>query len=79
MARFAQFLSSATGRMVFDKTGLEPFAFELHWQPDSAEPQSDSPPSLFTAIREQLGLKLEAQRARVESIVVVHVKRPIPN
>lgn len=79
MARFAQFLSSATGRMVLDKTGLEPFPFELRWLPDSAEPQPDSPPSLFTALREQLGLRLEAQRAPVDSIIVTRVERPTPN
>ena len=79
MARFAQFLSSATGRMVLDKSGLEPFSFELRWQPDSAEPQPDSPPSLFTAIREQLGLRLEAQRAAIDSIVVTRAERPTPN
>ena len=79
MARFAQFLSSATGRMVLDKTGLDPFTFELRWLPDSAEPQPDSPPSLFTAIREQLGLRLDAQRAPVDSIIVTRVERPSPN
>jgi len=79
MARFAQFLSNAAGRMVLDKSGLEPFSFELRWQPDSAEPQPDSPPSLVTAIREQLGLRLEAQRAPVDSIVVTRAERPTPN
>ena len=79
MPRFMQFLSSATGRMVLDKTGLEPFTFELRWLPDSAEPQPDSPPSLYTAIREQLGLRLEAQRAPVDSVIVTRVERPTPN
>ena len=79
MARFAQFLASATGRMVLDKTGLEPFMFELQWLPDTAQPQPDSPPELFTAIREQLGLKLEAQRAPVESVVIVRAERPTAN
>jgi uncharacterized protein (TIGR03435 family) len=65
--------------MVLDKTGLEPFTFELRWQPDTAEPLTDSPPSLFTAIREQLGLRLEAQRAPVDSIIVTRVERPTPN
>lgn len=79
LARFAQFLSSATGRMVLDKTGLEPFTFELRWQPDTAEPLPDSPPGLFTAIREQLGLRLEAQRAPVDSIIITHAERPSAN
>ncbi|HZI79719.1 MAG TPA: TIGR03435 family protein [Vicinamibacterales bacterium] len=79
MARSAQFLSSATGRMVLDKTGLEPFTFELRWQPDTAEPQPDSPPTLLTAIREQLGLRLQAERAPVDSVVVTRAERPSPN
>jgi len=79
MARFAQFLSRETGRMVLDQTGREAMTFELHWLPDTAQPQPDSPPSLFTALREQLGLKLEAQRAPVDAIVVVHAERPSAN
>jgi uncharacterized protein (TIGR03435 family) len=79
MGRFMQFLSAASGRFVIDKTGLAPSAFELEWLPDSAPPLPDSPPSLFTAIREQLGLRLEAQRAPVDSIVVEHAERPSPN
>jgi len=79
MGRFAQFLSRETGRMVLDKTGLDSATFELHWLPDTAQALPDSPPSLFTAIREQLGLKLEAQRAPVDSIVVDHAERPSPN
>jgi bla regulator protein BlaR1 len=79
MARFAQFLSRETGRMVLDKTGRETMTFELHWLPDTAPPQPDSPPSLFTAIREQLGLTLEAERAPVDAVVVAHAERPSPN
>src|SRR6185436_20843830 len=47
MTRFAQFLSRETGRAVLDKTGLDAHTFELHWLPESAEAQPDSPPSLF--------------------------------
>jgi bla regulator protein BlaR1 len=67
MPRFLQFLSSETGRPVFDKTGLAAPTFELRWLPSQAEPQADSPPELFTAIQEQLGLKLEPSRARSKS------------
>jgi uncharacterized protein (TIGR03435 family) len=79
MARVAQFLSRETGRFVLDKTGLGAATFELHWQAETAPPLPDSLPSLFTAIREQLGLKLEAQRAPVDSIVVTRAERPSPN
>jgi uncharacterized protein (TIGR03435 family) len=79
LARFAQFLSRETGRTVLDKTGLAAMTFELRWLPDTAQPLPDSPPSLFTALREQLGLKLEAQRAPVDSIVVTRAERPTAN
>ena len=79
MTRFAQFLTRETGRAVVDRTGLDAHTFELHWLPESAEPQPDSPPSLFTAMQEQLALKLEPQRGPVDVIVVDHVERPTPN
>jgi uncharacterized protein (TIGR03435 family) len=80
MARIAQFLSRETHRPVLVDAGLTgPDVFELYWLPDGAEPQADSPPSLFTAVQEQLGLKLEARRGTVEAIVVDHAEGPSPN
>ncbi|HKE83098.1 MAG TPA: TIGR03435 family protein [Vicinamibacterales bacterium] len=79
MTRIAQFLSRETGRPVIDRTGLGTYAFELHWLPEAAPPQPDSPPVLFTAIQEQLGLTLEPQRGPIDSIVVDHAERPSPN
>jgi uncharacterized protein (TIGR03435 family) len=79
MARVAQMLVREAGRPVLDKTGLAPAAFELHWLPEGAPAQPDSPPALFTAIQEQLGLRLEAQRSPVDSIIVDHVERPTSN
>jgi uncharacterized protein (TIGR03435 family) len=80
MARIAQFFSRETHRPVVVETGLTaPDVFELYWLPEGAEPQPDSPPSLFTAIQEQLGLKLEARRGTVEAIVVDHAEGPSPN
>jgi len=80
MARVAQFFSRETHRPVLVETGLTaPDVFELYWLPEGAEPQPDSPPSLFTAIQEQLGLKLEARRGTVEAIVVDHAEGPSPN
>ena len=79
MSRIAQFLSRETGRPVLDRTGLEPAPFELHWLPESAQPLPDSPPTLFTAIEEQLGLKLEPARAPLHTIVVDRAERPSPN
>jgi uncharacterized protein (TIGR03435 family) len=77
---------------VVDKTGLEGrWDFTLRWTPDETQfadapeslrhPADDANawPPLFTAIQEQLGLKLEAQKADVEVLVVDHVDHPSPN
>jgi uncharacterized protein (TIGR03435 family) len=77
--RLLQFLSTETGRPVFDKTGLAPRAFELRWLPNQATPEADSPPGLFTAIQEQLGLKLEPQRGPVDTLIVHAIKPPSLN
>lgn len=80
MGRVAQLLGRETHRPVLVDTGLTgPDVFELYWLPEGAEPQPDSPPSLFTAIQEQLGLKLEARRGTVEAIVVDHAEGPSAN
>jgi uncharacterized protein (TIGR03435 family) len=80
MSRIAQMLTREAGRPVIDKTGLAGGqAFELHWLPEGAQPQLDSPPSLFTAIQEQLGLKLDPQSGAVDSIVIDHAERPSAN
>jgi uncharacterized protein (TIGR03435 family) len=83
-------LAPATGRVVFDRTGLTGyFDIDLEWNPgqeqaqraDGAPPQAVSPsaPPIFTAIREQLGLKLEGSRGLIELVVVDAAERPAPN
>ncbi len=67
-------------RPVLDLTGLkESFDFTLTWTPDNAPgtPQADdaSGPSIFTAIQEQLGLKLEPRRAPVQILVIDHAEK----
>jgi uncharacterized protein (TIGR03435 family) len=78
MASFAEFLTSEAGRPVLDKTGLVgSYEMTLDWTPDSAPAGSDATifPSLFTALQEQLGLKLGSTRGPVETLVVDHVAR----
>src|SRR5205085_2531493 len=60
MTRLAEYLSGQAGRPVIDNTGLKgEYDFELQWgNPDKSNPG----PSLFTAIQEQLGLKLEGAK-----------------
>jgi uncharacterized protein (TIGR03435 family) len=87
MLDLARNLSVAAGRSVVDKTGLTGFYdLELAWTPDSPPPVAggDGPPpppengpSLFTAVQEQLGLKLDAQRGPVDTLVIESAQRPM--
>ena len=82
MAVLADQLARAVGRVVVDKTGMAGrFDFALQWTPDdSTVARSDSSaPSIFTAVEEQLGLKLEPWKAPVPVLVVDHVEMPSAN
>jgi uncharacterized protein (TIGR03435 family) len=76
--------SGMVGRMIVDRTGLgdKKFDFELKWTPDdrrAADNAADAGPSIFTALEEQLGLKLVSARGPVEVIVIDHIERPSVN
>jgi len=68
-------------RTVINKTGLTGrYDFELRWTADGAAVgATDAPPDLFTAIQEQLGLKLQAAKGPVTTLVVDHVEQPMDN
>jgi uncharacterized protein (TIGR03435 family) len=70
-------------RMVLDRTGLTgSFDIELTWTPDNARTssaQSNDAPSIFAALQEQLGLRLDSQRGPVEFLVVDSIERPTPD
>ena len=77
---FARGLSLSTGRFVMDATGLTGrFDVDLTWTPDQviggAGAQTDGT-SLFAAIQEQLGLRLEARQAPINVLVVESAERP---
>jgi uncharacterized protein (TIGR03435 family) len=75
MARLAASLSSQLDRIVLDRTGLAGgFDVDLRWTPEQAADTSG--PSLFTALQEQLGLKLESTRGPVEVLVIDRVEPP---
>jgi uncharacterized protein (TIGR03435 family) len=75
MPAFVIYLSDQVGRPVLDKTGLTGYyRFTLEWACD--EPGA---PSLLTALKEQLGLKLEPQKGAVELIVIDDASRPSEN
>jgi uncharacterized protein (TIGR03435 family) len=92
IALFANVLTALPevgGRLVLNRTGLTgKYDFMLKWTPDStlgpssigsAISPDDSAPSLFTAIAQQLGLKLEATKGSVDTIVIDSVAMPSPN
>jgi len=72
----AELLSQLTGRPVTDATGLAgAFEINLRWTPESQEATADAP-SLFTALPEQLGLRLDARRGPIRMLVIDSVERP---
>lgn len=95
MPYLAATLSNRVGRLVLDKTGLQDdYDFTLKWTPEERTPQAFAPaqmaqnalarpeangPSIFTALQEQLGLKLESQKGPVEILVIDHVEKPSAN
>ncbi len=82
LAVLATHVSTAVDRIVQDRTGLGGgFDFELAWSSGlkpAAGPASELP-SVFTALQEQLGLKLEPSRGPVEVLVIDSAERPTPD
>jgi uncharacterized protein (TIGR03435 family) len=89
-ARFMQFV--VLDKPVVDKTGITgSFDFELKWTPDESQFRgmgirvplptdgTTALPGLYTAIQEQLGLKLEPKKIPAEVLVIDHVERPSEN
>ena len=88
LGQFASMIQRAVlDRPVVDKTGLlGRYDFDLEWTPDETQfggqgPRISEPskPGLFAAIQQQLGLKLEAARGRVEVLVLDGAERPSAN
>lgn len=89
MSDFVSLLQRAVlDRPVVDKTGLTGrYDFDLTWAPDASQfggevpvaPADATSPVFFTAIREQLGLRLEATKGPAEVLVIDSVQQPSPN
>jgi uncharacterized protein (TIGR03435 family) len=86
IADLVGWLSTSVGAPVDDKTGLtRPYDFELRWNQnygqaaDVVPAPGDDGISIFTAIQEQMGLKLEPGKATTEVIVIDHVEKPSQN
>jgi uncharacterized protein (TIGR03435 family) len=90
MQSFADSLGEFMDRPVVDRTGLKGnFEFKVEWESEPDTPSNGGPgligrmmhagPAMFTAIEEQLGLKLEATKGPVEVLVIDHVEQPSAN
>jgi uncharacterized protein (TIGR03435 family) len=78
-------------RPIVNRTGIQGrYDFELDWTPDDTQfpgrnetpPPTEgasTPPSLFTAVQEQLGLRLDATKAPVDVLVIDHIEKPSEN
>jgi uncharacterized protein (TIGR03435 family) len=92
LSQFANSLGMFTGRIVLDRTGLAGnYDITMTWTPDQMPqrpPGAPDPlvngvavdpngPSLFTAVQEQLGLKLDSQRGPVEVLVIDRAEKPV--
>ncbi len=77
----ADALSDEAGRKVIDKTGLTGHAdITLKWTDDvAAEQGGPNVISIFTAVEEQLGLKLEPSKGPVDTLVIDHAEMPTPD
>jgi uncharacterized protein (TIGR03435 family) len=77
MAQLADMLTFQLDRIVVDKTGLhKTFDILLTWSPDQDDTEGAS---IFTAVQEQLGLKLEASKAPVDVLLIDHIEKPSEN
>jgi len=78
MPMFVKELERLTGRPVIDRTGLTgKYDYVLEWSLDSDA--SATRPTIFTALQEQLGLRLESVKAPVDTLVIDHIERPSQN
>lgn len=82
MDSFAHVLAQQADRPVVNRTGLKgTYSFTLEWMPEryGSANESSSAPSLFTAIQEQIGLRLRSERAPVEVLVIDGAEHPSEN
>jgi uncharacterized protein (TIGR03435 family) len=80
MADLAAVISADAGRVVLDATNLEgDFEFLLEWDPLPLADRQTNRTSLFVALEEQLGLKLQTDRAPVRIVSVDRIERPAPD
>jgi len=71
-------LSNKLSHPVIDKTGLQgKYDWTLVWDPDPGSESTE--PSIFTAVQEQLGLKLEPTKLPIDTVIIDHIEQPSAN
>jgi uncharacterized protein (TIGR03435 family) len=79
LSQLLPFLAPAVNRTIVDKTALDGrYDIDLTWTPELSSTAPEAV-SIFTALQEQLGLKLESTKGPVEVLVIDHVERPTEN
>jgi uncharacterized protein (TIGR03435 family) len=79
MDALADFLWTELDRPVLNQTGLTgDYNFQVDFEPERHD-SSGVKPSLFTALQDQLGLKLESRKMPVEMLIIDHIERPNEN
>ncbi len=80
MPKLIEVISSDVRRTVVDKTGFtEKFDLHLEFAPGDSTGAPDAAPSIFTALQQQLGLRLESSKQAVEVLVIEHVEKASEN
>jgi bla regulator protein blaR1 len=80
LSAFASFLAGQARRIVVDRTGLNGvWDFDLKWSPPDTPNADPDHPSIFTALEEQLGLRLDAATGPVEVLVIDRIEALIPD
>jgi uncharacterized protein (TIGR03435 family) len=76
----ARILSRQMDLPVMNLTKIEGvFNLKLKWTPDGDKQSPDAPPSIYTAIQEQLGLRLRSMKTPIEVLVIDHAEKPSEN
>ena len=80
MQELAAAITRLAGRQIVVAPGLEGFyEFTLEWSRTPGPPEAPDGVSIFTALREQVGLQLTPSRSGVEILVIDQIERPTPN
>lgn len=80
IAQVVSLFPSLVGGPVVDRTGLTgTYDIELEWAPEATPEVASERPTIFTAVQEQLGLRLETSRGPVQMLVIDRAERPTPD